>query len=119
MYFNDGLESVDAHAMEDRIPQDTSVVYDSIELAVGVDRHLDDFARWQSVGDGFEIRDRRAPALPDLVDDFFGGAGAIARTVSGSAGIIHDNFGTLCGTEKRDLTANAAPCARYDDDLVA
>ena len=108
MYFNDGLEGIDTHAMEDRIPQDTGVVYDSIELAVGVDRHLDDFACWQSFCDGFEIR-----------DDFFGGCGAITRTVGGYAGIIYDNFGTLCGTEKCDLTADATPRARDDDDLVA
>jgi hypothetical protein len=119
MYFDDGLEGIDAHAMEDRIPQDTGVVYNSIELAVGVDRHLDDFARWQSFRDGFEIRDRSSPALLDLVDDFFGGCGVITRTVGGYAGIIYDNFGTLCGTENCDLTADAAPRARDDDDLVA
>ena len=91
----------------------------SIEPAVGVDRHLDDFARWQSFRNGFEIRDRSSPALLDLVDDFFGGCGVIARTVCGYAGIIYDNFGTLCGTEKCYLTADAAPRARDDDDFVA
>jgi hypothetical protein len=59
------------------------------------------------------------PALPDLVDDFFGGCGAIARTVGGYAGIIYDNFGTLCGTEKGDLATDATPGTRDDDDLVA
>jgi hypothetical protein len=61
----------------------------------------------------------QSPALLDLVDDFFGGCGAITRTVGGYAGIIYDNFGTLCGTEKCDLTADATPRARDDDDLVA
>jgi hypothetical protein len=59
------------------------------------------------------------PRFLDLVDDFFGGCGAITRTVGGYAGIIYDNFGTLCGTEKCDLTADATPRARDDDDLVA
>jgi hypothetical protein len=118
VYFNDGLEGIDAHAMEDRIPQNAGVVYDPIELAVGVDRHLDDFTRGQSFCDDFEIRDRSAPALFDLVDDFFGRCRAIARTVRVNAGIIYDNFGALCGAEKCDLAADATARARNDDDLV-
>jgi hypothetical protein len=118
VYFNDGLEGIDAHAMEDRIPQDAGVVYDPIELAVGIDRHLDDFTRGQSFSDGFEIRNRSAPALLDLVDDFFGRCRTIARTVRVNAGVIYNNFGTLGGTEKGDLAADAAARASDDDDLV-
>ena len=42
--FDDLLESIDAHAMEDHIAQDAGVVHNTVELAEDIDGLLDDLA---------------------------------------------------------------------------
>jgi hypothetical protein len=118
MNLDDGFEGIDAHAMEDGVTQDAGIVDHAIELAETVDRGLDDPARWNSLGDGFEIRHRRAAALPDFLDHFFRGCRAAARTVGGAAGIVDHDPGALGGAQQRNLAANAASRAGNDDDLA-
>ena len=118
MNLDDGLEGVDAHAMEDRVAQDAGIVDHAVELAEAVDRGLDDLAGRDCLGDGFEIRYRRAAALLDLIDHLFGGRRARSRTVGGTAGIVDHHLGALGRAEQRDFLADAAPGAGDDDDFV-
>src|SRR5260221_14311648 len=76
VHLDDGLEGVDAHAVEDRVAQDARIVDDAVELAKAVDRASDDLAGRNCFGNGFEIRYRRAAALFDLLDHLFGRRGA-------------------------------------------
>src|SRR5258707_5331186 len=52
VYLDDGLEGVDAHAVENRVAQDAGIVDHAVELAKTVDRGLDDLAG----GNGFRSR---------------------------------------------------------------
>src|SRR6266403_5484823 len=115
MNLDDGLEGVDAHAMEDRVAQDAGIVDDAVELAKAVDRASDDLAGGNCFGDGFEIRYRRAAALFDLRDHFFCGRGARSRAVGGDPGIVDHDLATFRRAEQRDLPANTAPGAGDDD----
>src|SRR6202012_4739993 len=104
MNLDDGLERIDAHAVEDRVAQDTGVVDHAVELAKTVDGHLDDPARRDRLGNRLEIRPRRAPALTDFLDDFFGRRGAVARTVGRTAGIVDNDLGAFGRAEQGDFT---------------
>ena len=119
VYFNDGLEGIDTHAMEDRISQDTGVVYNSIELAVGVDRHLDDFVCWQSFCDGFEIRDRSPPRFLISSTTSSAGKALLPEPSADTPGSFTTTLAPSAAQKKCDLTADATPRARDDDDLVA
>src|SRR5450759_1449694 len=94
MHLNDGLEGVDAHAVEDRIAQDAGVVDHAIELAKTVDRGLDDLAGRNGFRDGLEIRNR------------------------GAAAIVDHDLGALGGAQQRDFATDAAPGAGDDDDFI-
>src|ERR1700716_1381442 len=118
MHLDDGLKGVDAHAMEDRVAQNTRIVDDAVELAKAVDRHLDDLARRNRLGNGFEIRDRRTAALLDFLDHFFGWGGARSGAVASDAGIAAYDLGAFRRAEQRDLTTDTAPCAGYNDGFV-
>src|SRR5260370_32646037 len=111
MNFDDGLEGIDAHAMEDRVAKNAGIVDHAVELAKAVDRGLDDLAGGNGFGDGFEIRYRRAAALFDFLDHFFRRRGARSRAVGGAAGIVDHDLGAFSGAEQRDLPTNATPGA--------
>ncbi len=115
MNLDDGLEGVDAHAVEDRVAQDAGIVDDAVQPAETVDRHLDDLAGRDRFGDGLEIRHRRAAALLDFLDHFLRRRRACSRTVGGDAGIVDHDLGALRRAEQGDLTADAAPGAGDDD----
>ena len=118
MHLDDGLEGVDAHAVEDRVAQNAGVVDHAIELAEGIDRGFDDSAGGDGLGDGFEIGNRNAAALLDFLRDFLGRRRTRSRTVGGDAGIVDHDLGAFRRAEQRDLAPDAAARAGDDDDLV-
>jgi hypothetical protein len=99
MNLDDGLEGLDAHAMEDRVAQNAGIVDHPIELAKAVDRGLDDLACGNRFGDGFEIRNCSPAALSDFIDHFFRWCGARSRAVGGTAGIVDHDLGALSSAE--------------------
>jgi hypothetical protein len=115
MNLDDGLEGVDAHAMEDGIAQNAGIVDHTVKFAKAFDGHLDDPAGRNGFRDRFEIRHRRAAALSDFLDHLFGWRGAGTRTVGGDPGIVDDDVGALGGAKQRDLASDAAPRAGDDD----
>ncbi len=118
MHLDDGFEGFDAHAVEDHVAQNAGIVDDAVELAEMIGRHLDDLAGGNGFRDRLEIGDRRAAALLDLLDHFFGGRGTGSRAVGGDAGIVDHDLGAFRRTEQRDFLADAAARAGDDDDFV-
>src|SRR3954468_22629122 len=118
MHFDDGLESIDAHAMENCVTQDAGIVNDAIELAKSIEGGLDDLAGGDCFRDSFEIRNAGAAPLLDLLDHSLSRRSVGARAVGGDAGIVDDDLGAFCGAKQRDLAPDAAPRAGYDDDFV-
>ena len=115
VHLDDGLEGVDAHAMEDRVAQDPGIIDHAVELDKAVDRASDDLAGGNCFRHRFEIGNCRAAVLFDFLDHFFGGRGARSRAVGGDAGVVHHDLGAFHRAEQRDLPANAAPGAGDDD----
>src|SRR5437763_528805 len=118
MHLDDGLKRVNAHAVKNRVAQDAGIVDDAVQPAKAVDRHFYDLARRYSLGDGFEIRHRRAAALPDFLDDFFGRRSARSRSVGGDAGIVDNDLGALRRAKQGDLATDTATGPGDDDGLV-
>ena len=117
VHLDDLFEGVDAHAVEDHVAQNAGIVHHAVELAVGVDRHLDDLAGRDRFRDGFEIRDRRAAALLDFLDNFFGRRGIGAGAVGAPPGSLTTTLAPSAAHSSAISRPMPRPCAGDDDGL--
>ena len=118
MHLDDGFESLHAHFVENHVTEDAGIVDDAVKPAEMIGRRLDDLAGGDRFRHRFEVGNRGAAALLDLLDHFLGGGCARTGAVSGNAGIVDHDLGAFGGAEQRDLAPDAAAGAGDDDDFV-
>ncbi len=100
-----------AHLVEAAVAEDARVVDQDVELAVRVERGLDDLV---AVFDGVVVGDRLATGRLDLLDDRVCGAGAFAFAERGAAQVVDHHFSAAAGQQQR-MRSTQAPAGAGDD----
>ena len=89
MHVEHRVDEVGTHVVERLVAQDAGVVDDDVDGAERVDRGLHDALAAVGRGDRVGVRDGLAARGLDLVDDELCGALVGARSVDGTAEVVH------------------------------
>ena len=108
------LAQVEDHS----VAQDGGEVDETVDLAVGVERGLDDAFAAGHRRDIGQVGDRFTAHLLDLFDHLLGGSCVSAGAVRVHAGVIDDDAGAFGRGEQRALAADAAAGAGHRDDFA-
>ena len=115
---NNGVPFVLCHVEHHAVAQDSGGRYDDVELAVVVERGLDDVLSTLHRGDGIVVGNGLAAGVLYLVNDLVSGRVGHPGAVNCAAAVVHDDLRAFSGEQLGYAATYASPGAGNDGNFV-